>query len=252
MNTIFPTMKLGQSRFSLTKTALCLCFGLLASGCVKQTEVKKEHTVRETRPVFNIAKDPNPLFNGVLAGNPDAAKVMSEWVIRSKDNQNMPFAIIDKVEAKVYAFDAKGNHQGDAPVLLGLAKGDYSPPGLGDKPLSQIKPEQRITPAGRFVARMGRNHKGKEILWVDYDEALSLHPVVKGTPRDRRAQRLASETPLDNRISFGCINVPKPFFRDVIHSRFSDTASVIYILPETKEFGNFNPGRISLAPRTDG
>jgi len=232
------TYKIIDSRFtSITKLVLCLCMGLLATGCVKQSDVKQAKTTEtENKPLFDILKDPNPMFTGALAGQPGAAQHMADWVVRSKDNENRPFAIIDKVAARVYAYDVHGNPQGDAPVLLGLTKGDFAPPGLGNKPLSQIPPKHRITPAGRFVARMGKNHKGKEILWVDYNEALSLHPVIKGTPRDRRYQRLASETPHDNRISFGCINVPKPFFKDVIHSKFSGTASVIYILPETQEF----------------
>ena len=247
MFAITTKMKCENMSQNATRTALCLCLGLLASGCIDQSQVK--NTAQAPKPVINTVYEPNPMFNGSLSGKAGAAKEMADWVVRSRDNKNMPFAIVDKVQAKVFVYDVDGKHQGEAPVLLGLAKGDYSPPGIGDKPLSQIKPEQRITPAGRFVARMGRNHKGKDILWVDYNEALSLHAVVKGVPRDRRAQRLASETPHDNRISFGCINVPKPFFKDVILNKFSGTSSVVYILPETKEFGNYNPGEISLAPR---
>ena len=250
MNMYAITAKLKQDLacLNLTRTALCLCLGLLGSGCISQSEIKKS----DPKPLVNSVQDPNPMFNPALTGKAGAAKEMADWVIRSRDNQNMPFAIVDKVQAKVFVYDVNGKHQGEAPVLLGLAKGDYSPPGIGDKPLSQIKPEQRITPAGRFVARMGRNHKGKDILWVDYEEALSMHAVVKGVPRDRRAQRLSSETPLDNRISFGCINVPKPFFKNVILGKLSGTPSVVYILPETEEYGKYNSARISLAPNQGG
>lgn len=250
MHAISTKLMQGITCQNLKKTALCLCAGFLLSGCIPQSDVKKADTSRNSDLIVNAGS--NPMYNPAIPGKTGAAQEMAEWVLRSRDNKNMPFVIVDKVEAKVYAYDAHGNQHGEAPVLLGLAKGDYSPPGIGDKPLSQIKPEQRITPAGRFVARMGRNHKGKDILWVDYDEALSLHAVVKGVPKDRRAQRLASETPLDNRISFGCINVPKPFFKDVIHKKFSRTASVVYILPETKEFGNYSVGKISTPPRPEG
>jgi len=237
MYAIIIKMKHDLVSLNVTRTALCLCLGLLGTGCITQPQVKKVgNTTHDPNSIVNTVHEPNPMFNAALLGKAGAAKQMADWVVRSRDNQSMPFAIIDKVEAKVYVYDVDGNLQGEAPVLLGLANGDYSPPGIGSKPLSQIPPSQRITPAGRFVARMGRNHKGKEILWVDYEESLSLHPVIKGVPRDRRAQRLASATPLDNRISFGCINVPKPFFRDVLHNKFSGTSSVIYILPETKEF----------------
>jgi len=240
-------MKHDLACLTATRIALCLCLGLFGTDCISQSLVAKAdnvahgsspmvNTAHDPSAVFNAADDPSPMFNAALSEKADAAKEMADWVVRSRDNQNMPFAIIDKVKARVYAYDVNGKLQGEAPVLLGLAKGDYSIPGIGDKPLSKIPPAQRTTPAGRFVARMGRNHKGKEILWVDYAQSLSLHPVVKGAPGDHRAQRLASPTPLDNRISFGCINVPKPFFENVIHRKFSGTASVVYILPETKWF----------------
>ena len=247
-------MKHGLVHLKVARTVLGLSLVLLGSGCVQQSDVKTEaKTVQKPKPmVFNLTENPNPMFNTDLVGKASAADEMADWVIRSKDNKNMPFAIIDKVEAKLYVYDTNGNQYGDAPVLLGLAKGDISPPGIGNKPLSQIKPEQRITPAGRFVARMGRNHKGKDTLWVDYDESLSMHAVIKGVPRDRRAQRLASETPLDNRISFGCINVPKPFFKDVIIGKLSGTPSVIYILPETKEFGRLFSGEKITSSKNPG
>ncbi|WP_462320126.1 L,D-transpeptidase [Halochromatium sp.] len=162
---------------------------------------------------------------------------MAHWIVSSKDNRNMPFAIVDKVNAKVYVFRADGQLYGAAPVLLGLAKGDHSLPGIGDMPMSRIPPEERTTPAGRFVSTMGRNHKGKDILWLDYEQSLSMHAIVKGTPRDRRAERLASPTPLDNRISFGCINVPEDFFKNMIQGKFTEAGGVVYILPETKRFG---------------
>ncbi|MEA3643816.1 MAG: L,D-transpeptidase, partial [Lamprobacter sp.] len=162
---------------------------------------------------------------------------MAQWIVSTKDNLNMPFAIVDKVNAKVYVFDAVGQFYGAAPVLLGHAKGDHSPPGIGDKPLSSILPAERTTPAGRFVSVIGRNHKGKEILWLDYKQSLSMHAVVKGLARDRRAERLGTPTPLDNRISFGCINVPTDFFKAMIQGKFTEAGGVVYILPETKGFG---------------
>jgi hypothetical protein len=121
-------------------------------------------------------------------------------------------------------------------VLLGLAKGDHSLPGIGKMPMSLIPPSERTTPAGRFVTQMGLDPKGEQTLWLDYEDALSMHAVVKGTAKDRRAERLASPSPLDNRISFGCINVPAPFFHNVIATKFSDAAGIVYILPETKQF----------------
>lgn len=159
---------------------------------------------------------------------------VADWVVDSGDNRSMPFVIIDKIDAKVFVFDANGRLHGAAPALLGLARGDDAVPGIGDRKLSSIRPEERTTPAGRFVAALGRNLRGKEILWVDYDGAVSIHPVVTANPKEHRAERLATPTPLDNRISFGCINVPAKFFDNVVKSAFTGTNGIVYVLPETR------------------
>ena len=53
-----------------------------------------------------------------------------------------------------------------------------------------------------------------------------------GPARERRLQRLRSQTPDDNRITFGCINVPAPFYADVIRPLFRGVGGIVYILPE--------------------
>jgi hypothetical protein len=171
------------------------------------------------------------------------ARSIGDWVVHSGDNHGMPFAIVDKVDARVFVFHADGHLSGAAPALLGLARGDDAAPGIGTRPMSRIRPEERTTPAGRFEAALDRNVGGKEILWVDYDTAISMHPVITSNAAEHRAQRLATETPLDNRISYGCINVPAKFFETVVHPAFSGTNGIVYVLPETrpasKVFGSY-------------
>ena len=162
------------------------------------------------------------------------ARHLADWVVDSGDHHGMPFAILDKIEARVFVFDPDGRLCGAAPALLGLGKGDDLSPGIGDKKLSEIRPEDRITPAGRFVSSLGFNYYGKDILWVDYDSATSLHRVVTGNPKERRLERLASPKPLEHRISFGCINVPAKFFDDVVKPAFTGTYGIVYVLPETR------------------
>ena len=168
----------------------------------------------------------------------------ADWVVASADNANLPFMIVDKVNARVFLFDGKGQIQGATSVLLGLAVGDDSVPGIGQRKLSTIRPEERTTPAGRFVASLDRDIHGKEILWVDYDTALSLHAVVKGTAKERRAERLASASAFDKRISYGCINVPVPFYETLVSPTFKGTNGIVYILPETRSaaqvFGSYD------------
>ena len=162
------------------------------------------------------------------------ARHVADWVLDSGDNLGMPFVLIDKASAKVFVFHADGRLRGAAPALLGLAVGDDSVPGIGQRKLSSIQPEERTTPAGRFVAALDRNLHGGPILWVDYEAAISLHPVVTSNAKERRAQRLATPTPLDNRVSYGCINVPVEFFKKVVSAAFTGTNGVVYVLPETR------------------
>jgi hypothetical protein len=169
---------------------------------------------------------------------------VADWVVDSGDNGGMPFVVVDKVDARVFVFDARGQLQGAASALLGLAIGDEAVPGIGQRKLSSIRPEERTTSAGRFVATQDRNLQGKEILWVDYDAAISLHPVITGHATERRAQRLDSPSPLDNRISYGCINVPALFYKNVVSPAFRGTDGIVYVLPETRSarevFGSYD------------
>lgn len=164
----------------------------------------------------------------------DEARKLADWIVDSRDNRRLPFLVVDKKQATVFAFHADGLLRGASAVLLGSAIGDDSAPGIGQRALSAIGPAERTTPAGRFVAALDRNLQGIEILWVDYEAAISLHRVVAGAPKERRAQRLMSPTPLDNRISFGCINVPAAFFDRVIRPAFKGTNGIVYVLPETR------------------
>jgi hypothetical protein len=167
------------------------------------------------------------------AASPEARQI-ADWVVDSADNKNMPFVILDKKEAKVYVFHPHGGLRGAAPVLLGITVGDDSFPGVGNKPLSQVKPEEKTTPAGRYLAASDKNIKGADIVWIDYDSAVSFHAVVKGKPEERRAERLASPLPSERRISFGCVNVPVNFFKTALHASFKKSDGVVYVLPETR------------------
>jgi hypothetical protein len=175
---------------------------------------------------------------------------VADWVVDSGDNHKMSFVIIDKTNARVFVFNANGQLRGAAPALLGLARGDDAVPGIGSRKLSSIRPEERTTPAGRFVAALGRNMQGVVILWVDYDTAISLHRVLTSNRKEHRLQRLATLTLLDKRISYGCINVPAKFFDKVVRPAFTRTSGIVYVLPETKSarevFGSYDVDEHSL------
>jgi hypothetical protein len=160
------------------------------------------------------------------------ARIIAQWAVETGDNRNMFFVIVDKKNARVYVFEPHGKLQGATPVLLGLAPGDDSVEGIGQRPIADVRPEERTTPAGRFLAEPGRNATGEDVVWVDYSAAVSMHRVRPLEPKERRLERLASPTTEDNRISYGCINVPKDFYSRLVSATFKHTQGVVYVLPE--------------------
>ena len=153
---------------------------------------------------------------------------------RPIQHHGQPFAIIDKKAAMLHVFDAAGTLRGSSPVLLGLAVGDDSVPGIGQRKMADIKPSERTTPAGRFASEPGANLQGEDIVWIDYDAAVSMHRVRASNQADRRLERLATPTADDNRISYGCVNVPAAFYDAQIQPVFGVQPAVIYVLPETR------------------
>jgi hypothetical protein len=231
-----------------------ICLGLMAVSFAANQVANAENTAQLSSPDRSLsthqvagirpadktqpAATPHPKrANFEREHKSEQAQHMADWVTDSGDNRGMPFAIVDKVDAKVFVFDAHGRLRGAAPVLLGLTRGDYSVPGIGDRKMSDIRPEERTTPAGRFVASLGHNFNKKDVLWVDYKNAVSLHRVVTNNPEERRLERLATPTPVDKRISYGCINVPANFFDDVVKPVFTRTYGIVYVLPETRPIG---------------
>lgn len=179
----------------------------------------------------------------VCAAGPDGDAVVQGFaadVVRSGDAAGMAFAVLDKPSATVTIFDAKGQLVARSPVLLGQAVGDVAPPDIGTRPLSKVKPNEKVTSAGRFVTEAGRNHTGEDIVWLDYQQALSMHRVrnVRG---ENRPQRLASPTVADNRISYGCVNMPLSFYDRYIDPLFGKQKGVVYVLPETQPLAALFP-----------
>jgi len=168
------------------------------------------------------------------SGATDDARTIAEWVADSRDNGSLPFAILDKRDARVYVFDSEARLIAASPVLLGAAPGDDSVAGIGQRPISQVRPEERTTPAGRFISAPGRNASGENVVWVDYDNAVSMHRVRPVDPKERRLERLASPDPAQRRISYGCINVPVAFFDSVVQPVLASGRAVVYVLPETR------------------
>jgi hypothetical protein len=167
---------------------------------------------------------------------------LAAWVIAAGDNRGLPFAVVDKEAAQVLIFSANGKLRGLAPALIGSAVGDDSAPGVGDRELKDIPMKDRTTPAGRFLAAYGPAAGKQRVLWVDYETAVSIHPLAENsTPKEKRKERLASLDARDNRITHGCINVSQTFYRSVVKPTF-EKGGVFYVLPDTKTIQAAFPG----------
>lgn len=187
---------------------------------------------------------PGPLADFGKAEAPLDVVHVANWVSYTRNAKKKAFVLIDKKNARLYVFDAQGKLRSHTPILLGEAVGDHTAPGIGNKPLSQIKPEEKTTPAGRFLARPGRNNRGEDIIWIDYNAAVSMHRMRKVSAEERRADRMATEDASDNRISYGCVNVPAGFYNSVLKPTVTRQGAFVYVLPETRSpqqlFGSFN------------
>lgn len=182
-----------------------------------------------------------------------AATRVFDWIAASDDNGALPYIVIDKNNAALFLFDAKGQLLGKAPVLIGVAVGDDATPGIGSKNLAEIGPAEKTTPAGRFLAKYGLAAGRQKVLWVDYATSVALHPIPTGyNPKERRRQRMLSPTSDDNRITFGCINVPSVFYSKSVQPLFRKQGGYVYILPDTKPLETVFPLLLTQASANSG
>lgn len=161
-----------------------------------------------------------------------AVLALVRWALAG-DAGGRPFAVVDKPQALIHVYGADGRWRGSAPALLGLARGDHSAPGVGARVQTGIAPQQRTTPAGRFVSEPGRNLRGEALVWVDYEAAVAIHRLRPADLAERRPQRLASATADDNRISLGCIVVDPAFYDSVVAPALGRQHGVVYVLPDS-------------------
>ena len=169
----------------------------------------------------------------LVSASPDARQAL-RWVVEAHDNQGLPFVIVDKKGGRIFVFEANGQLRGASPALTGLAPGDHAVPGMEQRSVASLRDFERTTPAGRFMSEPGHNLQGEAIVWIDYAAKLAIHRLRPAPAAERRAERLASETPDDNRISMGCVVVPVSFYETVVGPALGKSRSIVYVLPETQ------------------
>jgi hypothetical protein len=216
---------------------------VVVPSSVSLGRIDASYLAHMSTPSAISATEPRLANFGVETPSPEARHV-ADWVADSRDTAGSAFLIVDKKYARIYVFDDESRLRGTAPVLLGSAMGDDSVPGIGSRAIADVLPQERTTPAGRFVAERGHNARGEDVVWVDYDGAVSIHRVLSTNAEERRLERLATAAVDDNRISYGCINVPVAFYEVYIRPIFAKRRAIVYVLPEVKSvqqvFGSYD------------
>lgn len=204
------------------------------NAAAKAASARKAGAAKPKRAAKPKPAAPTPAAPKLVA-SADTMRV-HDWVSAAGDNHGLPFLIVEKPHAALFLFDASGKQLAAVPVLIGITRGDEATPGIGAKELSEIGPAEKTTPAGRFLAKFGLAFGKARVLWVDYYTSVALHPVPTGAAarKEKRRERLASPTPDDNRITFGCINVPSAFYTKLLSPMYRKKGGYVYVLPDSK------------------
>lgn len=116
--------------------------------------------------------------------------------------------VLDKNNAELLVID-KGEVVMRSPALYGKGKGE------------DVSNDPNTTPAGIFALReysvSTRDYAGGLALGFlnTKNSSYIIHPTYQRLREQRRDERLASPTPDDNAISFGCVNVPYDFYNSM-------------------------------------
>jgi hypothetical protein len=221
----------GKSRkhARIARTAILVAFAAFASIPLLSQALP---LAPYTEPAATVT--PNPDTGMALVSASADARQALRWVVAARDNEGLPFVIVDKKGGRIFVFEAGGQLRGASPALTGLAPGDHGVPGMAQRSVASLREDERTTPAGRFVSEPGHNLQGEAIVWIDYAAKLAIHRLRPAAPAERRAERLASETPEDNRISMGCVVVPVSFYESVVGPVLGKSRGIVYVLPETQ------------------
>jgi len=194
------------------------------------TMVRQSEMVRDIGPK-TIHVDPSIKSNEV--------RTIAEFAVGG-DAGGKPFVVVDKSNARMTVFDAKGKIVEETPALLGKSVGDrFSEARKNARTIEEVEASgQKVTPAGRFTGQVTPDREYGSVLRFNETSnggtTVAIHQTYTGTPSERRPERIASSTTSDNRVSFGCVNVPKEIY-DRNFSNIGDRFTV-YVLPEKSSF----------------
>lgn len=147
----------------------------------------------------------------------DQVRGFIRWVMDTGDHGGLPFVVVDKTHARLYAFGPLGQLRGSAPVVAEAADAH--------------EPMLLPAPAGRFINLGASPAEPRSMAWAHDDVVLVLRPSPVAGPRGQRSVRLASTEPGERRASEAELQVAGGFFREYIDP-LGEVASVAYVLPD--------------------
>ena len=148
-------------------------------------------------------------------------------IVGQNDNQGKQFIVADKQAGTLTMYTSSGQQITSTPALFGKTEGDSV--------------SSKNTPSGRFETKQANvrteGYGGSAQVLTQNGQNLQLggssyaiHRVYTKYARENRQGRLDTPTTTDNRISYGCINVPVDFYDTYLNS---DQDTVVYVMPET-------------------
>jgi hypothetical protein len=127
----------------------------------------------------------------------DDVRRLAQWAVSTQDYAGMPFVVVDRVGARIYAFDPRGRLRGFAPVVLDA---DDAVP---------------AAPAGRFVSNTLASARGGGIVWANDKTRLTLHAL---TEQASELRRLETPQAQDKRDSGASLHVDALFYREYLEA----------------------------------
>lgn len=156
-------------------------------------------------------------------------KIILGLLLSSNCFAEAPVIIADKVKATLTVYYPDTQTSITKPALFGKSRSNQLDMNNYDYPTAF----DNITPAGTFpLTKIHSWRLGDDMLVFIKGKASvgAIHPLWTGNPDQHRIERLRSDTPDDNRITGGCINVDEDFFYNTLNKLPPDTK--LTILPE--------------------
>lgn len=129
------------------------------------------------------------------AASPEVREVV-QWSVSTHDHGGLPFVVVDKSQARIYAFDPQGRLRGTAPVLADARAGHL--------------------PAGRFTADPLAGPGSSAVVWANGTTRISVG---------------SADAPMAGG-SDAALKVAPEFWHECV-AVFRTQPSIAYVLPQT-------------------